>query len=388
MRYSVLFTCVIVLLAGCAKEPIINSYSFRVSLIMPQGVLLDTYEGIELELLNMEKSYTVKALTDDEANAHWQGLEAGYYQMSVVHQVVVDNRVQTMNGIGSVKLTGDAVDTLQLFMGKAGQFVIREFYYSGSVTPSGDNSYSSDQYVEIYNNTDKLLYADGLSIVEHESMATSQNYWAYMAEDSIVVKAIWTVPGSGKEYPVLPGSGFIVARDAFDHRSDPNGNPLSPVDLGDAQFEFWSDATVDGDIDFAAINMIESFWVYKGKDVSFHSRGGSGIALVRLPSDIDTYVLNNLVPKGSSSRSRYFCKIPNAWVEDAVEAMWSNRLYKRFHPSLDAGYVSVQGGSKSGLGIRRKIKEKINGRTVYMDTNNSSVDFNHDVVPAPGNYDL
>ena len=59
-------------------------------------------------------------------------------------------------------------------------FVIKEFYYSGCLTPAGNN-YTDDQFIEIYNNSADTLYADSLLIVEHESYGYEPNYWSYMA---------------------------------------------------------------------------------------------------------------------------------------------------------------------------------------------------------------
>ncbi len=387
MKRILYFISLLIIAISCKKELDINSYSLQLMCEIPDDITLSSYEGIKLTITNRDKEYNIIEYSDKNAQIYLEGLEAGFYNISATFDVITNGTTKTYNGTAYIDLFENLENTVELVHGNIGKFVIREYYYSASETPSF-NQYKDDQYVEIFNNTSEIQYADGLSIVEHESYALSHNYWQYMEKDSIVVKMIWTVPGNGTDYPILPGKGFIIAQDAFNHKSDPDGNPNSPVDLGDAEFEFWSDKSPTGDIDFPATNMVEHFWVYKAYDVAFHNRGGSGIALVRLPGNKEEYILNNLVSKGeATSSSKYFCKIPNSMVVDAVEAMWYGKLYKRFDSSLDAGYIAVESGSKSGLCIRRKIKEIIDGRTVYQDTNNSSNDFEHDVVPSPRNYE-
>ena len=134
--------------------------------------------------------------------------------------------------------------------------------------------------------------------------------------------------------------------------------------------------------------MIDKLWTYKGSDVVFHTRGGSAIAIVKIQGDVDEYIAGNLVAKGTAtSTSRFYCKIPNEWVEDAVEVTWNDKLYKRLDNSLDAGSTFVEAGRNSGLCVRRKIKRILEGRVIYEDTNNSTNDFDHDVVPKPWNYE-
>ena len=388
MIRTIIFISIISIFIGCKKEPDVHIYSLQMKLKMPDGVSLANYKNIQVNVTNLEKNYSFTTLTDDNASIFLNGLEAGFYQASAIHQTIRDNTTLTLNGLSSIDLMNNAVDTMTLKLGKFGKFIIREYYYSGSTNPSG-TSYKNDQYVEVYNNTNETLYADGLSLIEHQADGESDNDWEEIKKDSIVVEMIWTVPGSGNDYPILPGNGFLMAQDALNHKSNPDGNPNCPVDLGNAEFEFFGDLRPGKDIDFAAKNMIENFWVYKGIDISFHNKGKSAIALVRLPENKEEYIKHNLIPKiFASGSSRYFCKIHNSLVEDAVEASSKDALYKRFDASLDVGAVSVKSGSQSGLCIRRKILKKINGRTIYQDTNNSSVDFEHDVVPSPKNYDL
>lgn len=93
---------------------------------------------------------------------------------------------------------------LFLFNSKA-DFVIEEVYFAGSTTPEG-KQYLADQYIKIYNNSDSVLYADGLVILE-SAFKTSQkyDYTPDVMSQAMVVQSVYAIPGNGKDYPIQPG---------------------------------------------------------------------------------------------------------------------------------------------------------------------------------------
>ena len=134
-------------------------------------------------------------------------------------------------------------------------------------------------------------------------------------------------------------------------------------------------------------NMVENLFTFRGSDVVFHTRGGSAIALALIPGtheERQEFIDNHQVLKITSS-TRYYGKVPNEYILDAVEVTWdeAHAIYKRFPLELDAGYTYVAEGSRSGLCVRRQVKEVVDGRYIYQDTNNSTEDFEKDVVPKP-----
>lgn len=74
-------------------------------------------------------------------------------------------------------------------------------------------------------------------------------------------------------------------------------------------------------------------------------------------------------------------------ILDAVECLRNPTDTKRFMPEIDNGFAMIS-GSGQGQSIIRKVDneetEKTGGRIVYMDTNNSSNDF--EVIPHPTLY--
>ncbi len=385
MKKSIVFFFVLLLFSSCMKTPAFRSYTVHLTASFDAEVPVKDRDSIKVTLTNLTKNYSKTAYTNTKGEVSFPDMEPGFYSASLSSSFFANGGDDYLNGRKNIDVFSEVNDTIPTTLSKSNAIIIKEFYYSGCLTPAG-KYYSSDQYVEVYNNSSETKYLDGMSIVEDQSYATGPYYFSFV-KDSIVVRMIWTFPGKGKDYPILPGQNIVIARDAINHRSDPNGNPLDPVNLGKAEFEFYVYSVTGGDFDSpTAVNMIEDLFTFRGSDVCFHTRGGSAIALVKIPGDSaerKKYINNNLIAEIGSSR--YYCKIPDSYVVDAVEVTWdeAHAVYKRFPVEIDAGYTYVTAGPHSGKCIRRKVKEVVNGRFIYQDTNNSCNDFLKDATPKP-----
>jgi len=395
MKKILIYIFVLFILSSCMKNPEYKSYTAELKIDFGDDVPSEYQEGAKVVLNNLNKSYSVEALTTPEGIVNFTGVEPGFYSATITHSFSANGCNVYINGLKNLDIFSSIIDTIPIVVSKTNAFIIKEYYYSGCLTPAG-KQYLSDQYIEIYNNSETTQYVDGLSIVEHESYGIGENYWTFLPDD-IVVKMIWTIPGNGEEHPVGPGQSIILARDAINHKDDPNGNPLCPVNLGDADFEFYVYTASNADIDSpTSPNLIEDLFTFRGTDVCFHVKGGSAIALVSIPGGTNEeerkeFISNNLIAKNNSggSSTRYYCKIPVENVLDAVEVVFDepHAIYKRLPIELDAGYTYNEFGARSAKCLRRKVKEVIDGRTVYQDTNNSSEDFFKGVEPKPKIYE-
>jgi len=391
----VLFVVVSFLILGsCLKEPDFHSYKVDLMVYFGKKFPEEQKAGVKVVLFNQAKAYKVEAVTDQQGKVQFSLVEPGFYSITVSHSYSSEFQTYYYNGLKNINVFGNINDSVKVNGSITSAFVIKEIYYSGSTTLAG-KPYSADQYLEIFNNTSEIKYADGISVLEHESYGAGENFWANI-KDTIVAKMIWTIPGNGNEVPVLPGKSIVLARDGINHRDDPNGNPLSPVNLGNADFEFYVDEEKKRDIDFPDVsNLEEDLFVFRAADVTFHVAGGSAFAIAKIPGQTNgerkTNLNKNLVSKTSLSglSGPYFVKIANEYILDAVEVVQdeARSIYKRFPPELDAGYIYMKSGSGSGKCIRRKIKEMTDGRVIYQDTNNSSEDFLKDVDPRPKIYE-
>ena len=381
-------TAFLIMLIGSCVEPVPDYHAYDLRLVVDyHGEIPEQYyAGAEIVLTNLNKNYSRTEYTNDSAIVYFNELEPGFYSATIVYSFNLDGTAYVTNGLLNLDIFDSMEDTLETVISETNAFVIKQFYYSACLTPAG-NQYSSDQFVEIHNNSELVQYVDGLSIVEHESYSLEENYWTFL-KDTIVARAIWTIPGDGDDYPLEPGESVVIARDAINHQDSVYGNPLCPVNLEYADFEFYVYSESGDDIDgLYADNMIENLFTYRGTDYVFHTRGGSALALALIPGtqeEKQEFIDNHLVLKITSS-DRYYAKVPNEYVLDAVEVTWdmAHAIYKRFPPELDAGFTFVAAGSRSGLCVRRKVEKVVDGRYIYKDTNNSYVDFKKDVVPKP-----
>jgi hypothetical protein len=261
-------------------------------------------------------------------------------------------------------------------------WVFKELYFKGSKTPEG-KGYYKDKYFEIYNNSDKVLYADGISLCESDHKTTSElNIWADIIDKAFVTCVIYTIPGSGTDYPVQPGKSVVLADVAINH-TEVNSNSF---DLSNADFEWYDNHKLDVDVPEVP-NLIRNF-SYSKTIWTPSSQGNCSYVIFRPQGTMEEFLAENAIEKLNKNGStviRY--KIPNSIILDAVEVSTpSGFLSKALSSALDISYTNCGDGEVSSYGkcIRRKVQSKTDGRVIYTDTNNSAVDFESLVTPKPG----
>lgn len=286
--------------------------------------------------------------------------------------------------IPTLRITESATSTIQLTGSIAGGFVIKEFYYTGSKTPAGTN-YLYDGFIEIYNNSTALQYADSL-IVGNTKTSANSVYGFYPDKNFVYLAQAWMIPGSGKDYPVEPGASIVIAITALNHKTDPNGNPNSPADLGKgiADFETYFNPTGTNirDTDNPDVpNMIHQYYnTTAGFDWNI-GINGAGLVLFR---DAAVASFPSMTEPNVSGTTR-FMQVPVSAVLDAVDCVSNSTITmdkKRLPETVDAGLTYV-GVASSGRSVIRKVKSTIGQRAVLMDTNNSSEDFEVNNNPTP-----
>lgn len=394
MKKRIIFTLVALLglMVYSCKEEVTPSYVMTIDLVLPDGFTLATVPaGVEIKVLNTQTGRET-VITTTETGASAEFVE-GNYNISTSFEIEVGNETYTFNGILEGfylnKVSTASVDLV--LASNTGGLIIKEIYFSGSKTPEAKNYYD-DQFHEIYNNSNDTLYADGLCIGFLQQTSTNPNVWVktdgtFMDQLPITFH-VWIIPGSGKEHPILPGKSIIIAQDGINHKSDPNGNSLSPVNLGNADWESYCEVS-GKDLDSPTVpNMTMMYTTSTSMTDWLHSVFGYAEIIFRLPVSWQTYVANpdnfKTLP-GSTSTTKYFM-VDKSYVIDAVEVVRveQDKRYKRLHNELDAGYTYLDGGTYCSKSIRRKAKLIVDGRVIYKDTNNSTEDFLHDVTPTPG----
>ena len=240
--------------------------------------------------------------------------------------------------------------------------IISEIYACG---PQGSGLYYHDKYVEVFNQSDSVLYLDKMMIA---IVYTNSNTGLHYRDDPEYIhsKSIWIFPGTGKDFPIQPGQFVLCAEDAIDHRM----NAPNSVDLSLADFEFYKDDAPD--IDNPAIPNMIKIYQTSGNDWLI---GGETGALV-----LSNFSADSLLPFDDQFL------IPYRSMFDGVE-------YKADPTKLDKKILNegIDAGSTGGIQFYTgKSMERIlisdNNRKILKDENNSSVDFMIINVPSPGKY--
>lgn len=227
---------------SCNNDEIIadNFLTYKVNVIYPEAYGNAVAEGVEIQLKNVNTNRVFTALTDEAGNANFNDLVPGNYSLSASKQLSA-LEAEIFTGIASeaylnvsiaqVQILEKGEQYVQLDGGAIGDWVIKEFYYSGAP----DSYYFYDSYIEIYNNSTETLYADGLYFGSTKSATSSaSSFYGFVTQgyqDAFLAYA-FRIPGTGEQYPVAPGESIVIAIDAIDHKDDPNGNENSPVNLG------------------------------------------------------------------------------------------------------------------------------------------------------------
>lgn len=261
-------------------------------------------------------------------------------------------------------------------------FVLSEIFFTRS-----KRGYRGDQFFEIYNNTDQVLYADGLCIGGSEFNTTllRKNLNPDVRGEKAALRVIYRVPGNGTEYPIQPGKTLVLCDVAKNHQPD---NPSS-LDLSQANFEWYDDHKYD--VDVPEVANLEKVVSYSKTIWMPNDRGLYAYVIFRLDNSTTAeqfakdYSLTYEYELSSGSIKQRSClAIPNDWVMDAVELSTPSKFkWKALAPSLDLTWTHSGDAddSRYGHSVKRKASYvAANGRIVLQDTDDSLNDF---IATAP-----
>ncbi len=336
-------------------------------------------------------SGTEVTVTTDATGVAVVALEEGVYKIQATQETsefyfngITENLAVSATGANNWEIHLEASS-------KKGGLVFKEIYYTGSKTEAG-GSYFSDQFHEIYNNSDEVIYLDGVCLGLLEPQGSTPTVW--VNEDGSIMDRlpltfhVLMFPGNGQTYPLEPRTSVVVAQDAIDHQTDPLGNPLSPVNMGKAPFETFIEAPGKDTDNPESANMIVMYSTSATMVDWLHSVSGAAVVMFRLPTGLDheSFVNDpsNFMQKPGTTSATLFFMIDKEWVIDGVECNRpeEDKRFKRLPTSVDAGMVwcSASYNSKS---VRRKVEKILDGKVYYQDTNNSSNDFLGEQDPTP-----
>lgn len=398
--------CMLVMITGlvaCSSDDdnVTSYYPLTVNIEMPEGVSAADFTSATVTVTDIQ---TGRSYTSQEALQSYSfELAGGTYTVSASMRINDGGTITSYNASREISVYEATTVQLQLQEAISGGLIFKEVYYS-MVKPNGKTPYMRDQFFEIYNNSDEVLYLDNcvLGLLEGTQGILPT---AWMENGEIMKKyamGYYTVAfvGTGTQYPVQPGKSVVIAGQALNHiaetesmyDSSASGAKMSPVNLMNADYEVclmdYKPAVAIDNPDVPNMTVIHAASTGNYFTLPFT---GNAIILAKLPEGVNPidYAKDESNfeerPDGNYAGTKYLM-IPQEYVLDGLNIVNSDASKRtiRLRSEVDAGIVFMT-ENYSGLSIRRKV-ERIaeDGRVILKDTNNSSDDFLTDQIPTPG----
>jgi len=399
MKRFIYFSIILIIafIFGCSREGPDFIKNMQVQITLPAGfkpevvygnkrvVFTSNFTTYEFETAS-DGSLIVQEIIPDvyTINTSWEVTGEQFKQMLQEPVFIEDNaRVLINTTVNNLAIFSATDIHLALESHILRDLIISKIYYSGTKDNLNRN-YVVDQFVEIFNNSENVVYIDGKYLALAESVSPA----AYLASDNpdyIYTRQIVRFPGNGSDYPVLPGESIVIAaRDARNHLI----NATNSVDLSDADFEV-KDSDGLGNPAIMALPMYSSSTALK----FFNLIAGGPNAIFLFETDEDVLAWPEFYRPGMSTGER-FRRVPAVTVIDGVEALKNdagtgpNISLKRLQNFIDAGYSYINATSGYiNQSVERKVSHVVDGRIVLKDTNNSIQDFVVINKPTPRKYD-
>lgn len=386
-------------LASCSSNSEVSTAEVRIQVEFPESYSEPYAENAEVTITSVERDESEILTTDESGFALFSNVIPGIYNIRTEIELSAEDSFELTGyaeeatlsvSESNINITSD-VDSpivLKLRDSVLGNFVIKEVYYTGSQRPEGGN-YFNDQFHEIYNNSTEVLYADGLYIADvygpsGQINPNTQPTPFQNDQDHVYLSSVWKVPGSGTDYPIQPGESFIIAQTAQDHRDNPDLNPNSPVNLGNADFETYNQRDDDRDVDNPNVTNMERVY-FTGGFTWLVPVFGPGIVIFRVD---DFNSLEQVPVPDAHAEFPPRIQLPNELVIDAFEALQNSQSgdYKRIPLDIDYGFVSAS-GTYTSESARRVTERIIDGRRILRNTRNTAEDFEIITTPTPRSFD-
>jgi len=397
INYIVLLIAFLTLLSCTGNDALsYDTTRLVVTLTQPDGQAL-IQDGIIVNVADSRGS-VFKEQTDVSGQATFH-LPVDIYQASVSFNEVEAGRIHIYNGIVSnIIVNNEAQDltvSLPLNVSESGTLLIKELYVGGCPRDDGSGSFQRDKYVILYNNCGASVTFDNLCLgicTPYNAYSINYNYdeaggLSYASEDFIPASsAIWYFPDG---LTVEPYQEIVIALNGavnhqltysrsinfahpdyyctydplmYDNTSYypspseviPTSHYLKALKFGEESEDAWPLSTTS-----------PAFFVFSLED---------GLTPQDFVADADNYFYDGGIVRPTNACKR----VPRHYVLDAIEVYSSNSTYneKRLTPDLDAGYISHT--PRQGHSLHRKLDDDATasaGHPVYLDTNNSSNDF-------------
>lgn len=422
-------------IVSCSKDTnIIVPVAFETKVTFDDSFNNKTAENVEVTLTSTTSNNTYTAKTTQDGVVKFPAVNPGVYNISanlqftndqyeVFFGLPTDQADVNFNGVLeniAVNENSQNNDVVVLKTARIGDLVIKQIYFTGSDTNKG--AVFRDQFFEIYNNSNEVIYADGLyyaqvygntnTRVRDYTLANGQFDWSKSVEQTktnanenyVYLDKVYQIPGTGNQYPINPGESIVVAATAVNHKepltvggqSFPIEDPNLTIDLSGADFEVnyisflnaIGNTPYPSDFDNPAVSNVNIVHSFGEREMILDPSGRDAYVIFKT-DDFNSF--DKIVsPKTTTptSDSRRYVQIPNDIIIDGVATNLEDPtkvIPSRMNVSIDGGYISA-GASFSSTAVIRKVAQEFGGRKVLQDTNNSTNDFETVSLPVPGGW--
>lgn len=437
MKKFIVFFLMLFVIIGCRDDDFGNGnntlqpVSFKVQTKYDESFENKPSSGASVTLTNTSTGDVYTQTTDANGDANFANVIPGNYNILVSRNMSQADFLSTFgfssptqetafNGTQENATINANVNSTVVVLksSRVGDLVIKQIYYAGSHATQGASL--RDQFIEIFNNSNEVIYADGLYIaqlygktnttVNATSQANGQFDWSKSLgmtigsaanTDYVYADYVFRIPGNGTQYPIQPGASIVIAQSAVNHTApllDNSGNPINvqnpalTIDLSNANFEaFLGDfrqsiglTTFNTDIQNPAVQDLQiAFWgrvgYYNGnKDMILDTLGRDSFVIFRA-DNFDTYGdYSDPTVSVIGTNTSFYKQIPNSVIIDGVELQHYNpnsQRPKMLQGQIDASSINTDAAFNSQSVIRKVKTTLSNGRKILEDTNNTASDF-------------
>jgi len=396
-------------LSSCIDyDDVTREVSVDIQLVMPEEFTQGSdMEGHTVTISQLNGGNVLTATTNAQGVASFHGIIPDVYNVSTSWDITSEEYTQltgdpivnegaVVSGNINSQLLSDDNTTTPLRLST--QLSINRSLVIGKIASScckDDNkkNYLADQYIELYNQSDKEIDISGLYIGLVESEPTPAFTLEQLAEkfnsEVVLLRQIFRIPVDA-DFKVAPGGTVLIANCAIDHTV----NASASHNLLSADFDINDTRVKNAFVNNPDVPDLDLIYTYSsGLPYMNLVRGGpNAIVIFRTEDNIDDWDLTYSYGKTKGNQWKV---LPKKYIIDAVEILKNSSkgidlATKRLYDDLDAGYTNIEAASGyTGEIMYRKTSSRRgkDGHKILQDTNNSTVDFNVSTTIGIREYD-
>nr|MDE7386055.1 DUF4876 domain-containing protein [Muribaculaceae bacterium] len=301
----------------------------------------------------------------------------------------VEKQLRTVAKNVVITETSKTIKLEWFFYNADNSLVFSELYVSGTLNAKGTGGLQ-DVYFKIYNNTDEVIYADGLALCESQMLNTTTNQIiteANFPENNFTTQVVYVIPGNGTDVPVQPGQSIKIVDQAINWSAE----MPEALDHTDADFEWYDEVTSNSvkDTDNPDVPNLDKWFSYSATIWRVSIQCNRSYALVRFPQGMTAeqyladyagnYDYIGVTGKQMTATKCYL--IPNEWIIDGVNMCIASKFNQAALSSkVDMSYTSIADEDLvtlrcSHMFVRKQAGVSPAGNIILQDTNDSANDF-------------